>query len=150
MHETKHISDIDLKRIVDEQSTSVSEITIETHVANCAVCQERMLALASDEEWRRTLARNYSDPDLLVGSASLASETGQLDSAYRKGDEFDLNSVDLMLKQVLAPPTHPEMLGRIGRYDVESIIGCGGMGAVSYTHLRAHRDRTRSRMPSSA
>lgn len=35
-----------------------------------------------------------------------------------------------MLQQLLQSPTHPEMLGRLGRYDVESVIGCGGMGVV--------------------
>src|SRR5207245_4226875 len=30
----------------------------------------------------------------------------------------------------LAPPSHPEMLGRLGRYEIESVIGAGGMGIV--------------------
>ncbi|MCA9178347.1 MAG: serine/threonine protein kinase [Planctomycetales bacterium] len=35
-----------------------------------------------------------------------------------------------MARQLLSPPTHPEMLGRIGRYEVERLIGSGGMGVV--------------------
>ena len=35
-----------------------------------------------------------------------------------------------MAKQLLAPPSHPEMLGRIGRYEVERLIGSGGSGIV--------------------
>ena len=35
-----------------------------------------------------------------------------------------------MVKQLLAPPTHPEMLGRLGRYEIERLIGSGGMGVV--------------------
>jgi serine/threonine protein kinase len=31
---------------------------------------------------------------------------------------------------MLAPASHPEMLGRLGRYEVESLIGSGGMGIV--------------------
>jgi serine/threonine protein kinase len=35
-----------------------------------------------------------------------------------------------MAKSLLSPASHPEMLGRIGRYDVERLIGSGGMGLV--------------------
>jgi serine/threonine protein kinase len=35
-----------------------------------------------------------------------------------------------MAEQLLAPASHPEMLGRIGRYDVEKLVGSGGMGVV--------------------
>ena len=35
-----------------------------------------------------------------------------------------------MLAKILLPPTHPEMLGRLGRNEIESVIGCGGMGVV--------------------
>ena len=33
-------------------------------------------------------------------------------------------------KKLLSPPSHPEMMGRIGRYEVERLIGAGGMGVV--------------------
>ncbi|MCC6510459.1 MAG: serine/threonine protein kinase, partial [Pirellulaceae bacterium] len=35
-----------------------------------------------------------------------------------------------MASQLLSPATHPEMLVRIGRYEVERLIGSGGMGVV--------------------
>lgn len=35
-----------------------------------------------------------------------------------------------MVKQLLDPPSHPEMLGRLGRYEMERMIGSGGMGIV--------------------
>jgi eukaryotic-like serine/threonine-protein kinase len=39
-----------------------------------------------------------------------------------------LNSDDI--RNLLEPATHPELLGRIGRYDIERIVGQGGMGVV--------------------
>ncbi|MBL8817850.1 MAG: serine/threonine protein kinase [Planctomyces sp.] len=35
-----------------------------------------------------------------------------------------------MARSLLSKASHPEMLGRIGRYDVERLIGTGGMGVV--------------------
>ncbi len=34
------------------------------------------------------------------------------------------------LKRVLGEPSHPELLGRLGRYELEQLIGRGGMGLV--------------------
>jgi serine/threonine protein kinase len=45
-------------------------------------------------------------------------------------DPSAMHWTESMAKQLLSPPTHPEMLGRIGRYEVERLIGSGGMGVV--------------------
>ena len=55
-------------------------------------------------------------------SVLISIEAGANDDA---GAECEPISLDF-----LAPPSHPEMLGRIGRYEVERMIGSGGMGIV--------------------
>lgn len=68
----------------------------------------------------------------------------ELSAVLRKSDEHDLadysptshqssHAIDHSLVHqlhVLQPATHPELLGRIGRYDVERIVGSGGTGIV--------------------
>ncbi|MEQ1827417.1 MAG: serine/threonine-protein kinase, partial [Pirellula sp.] len=37
---------------------------------------------------------------------------------------------DQSIREILSPPSHSEMLGRLGRYEIERVIGAGGMGVV--------------------
>ncbi len=101
-------------------------------VENCLTCRQRFEELtANQEEWHR--ARR-----MLVGFDS----TGAFRSRQNSTSNFSESRPDVeshsrnqrwsesMARQLLSPPSHPEMLGRIGRYEVERLIGSGGMGVV--------------------
>ncbi len=84
------------------------------HLEYCQSCREKLASIGGDPVWwseaKQWLAEDPSPPG---------------------GEEFPSMSVDLSFLQ---QPAHPEMLGRLGRYDVEALIGRGGMGVV----LRAY------------
>ena len=94
---------------------------IATHIETCVTCQNTLLQFGGDptvwdeaREWLSVIDES-SEP-------SRASD----DSQWQPLPPIDLN--------FLETSSHPEMLGRIGRYDVESVLGRGGMGVV----LRAY------------
>lgn len=112
---------------VDENSAEYESVA--NHVEVCAHCQQRLVELSGDNdllcEVRETLlALGETEPyHASVGSSVVISiESNQ---AEEIGAECEPVSLDF-----LAPPSHPEMLGRIGRYEVERMIGSGGMGIV--------------------
>lgn len=93
------------------------------HVEICAHCQSRLTQLAADAEQWDEMQRWLSPDD--VKDAEYAESLGARERSKRT-----VAWTDAMAKSLLSPASHPEMLGRIGRYDVERLIGSGGMGVV--------------------
>ncbi len=55
------------------------------------------------------------------------SVTIEIESTLASDTPVDCERVSL---DFLEPPSHPELLGRIGRYEIERVLGTGGMGVV--------------------
>lgn len=96
------------------------------HVEQCSRCQQYLETLAADaQDWRQA-AQVLSD---FSSSDDFRSHTAASACPRRAGD-WPSEWTEAMARQLLAPGSHPELLGRIGRYDVERLIGSGGMGIV--------------------
>ena len=115
--------DARLLQMLCQESDSGDRVEILDHIEGCVHCQQRLDELAADEsDWQKTI-------EVL---SSLASDTSK-GEAVLNPSRYQLQQhawTESMAQQLLLPPTHPEMLGRIGRYDVERLIGSGGMGVV--------------------
>lgn len=103
-----------------DHSTEPSEELL-AHVETCPACQQRMTELAGPRA-------------LWHGLKAAISEAVGTDQQRRfppvNLEQSAIHWTESMARQLLLPPTHPEMLGRLGRYDVERLIGSGGMGVV--------------------
>ena len=98
------------------------------HLETCDACRERLEKLAASQElWQQSQAALTGDE---LDERLMASTSG--DTTWQRLQRPHATAAwsESMAKQLLQPPSHPEMLGRLGRYEVEKLIGSGGMGIV--------------------
>lgn len=103
-----------------------------SHVEVCERCRTRLSELAAGvQEWKETRdLLNLGEAD-----ASFASECRESNWNITAHPSVTCtaelpNWSEAVVRQFLAPPSHPEMLGRLGRYEIERVIGVGGMAVV--------------------
>jgi len=119
-------NDDNLSLLLDGDDDSELFRQAASHVNACAACQKRLTELSADaDHW--SAQREMLQP--LLGDqphAGILNRTRLMETCPWRRHEVD----EATIKDLLSPPSHPEMLGRLGRYDIERIIGTGGMGIV--------------------
>jgi serine/threonine protein kinase len=115
---------------LDGKLSTSDESQFEAHLENCPACRERLSSSAADplgwSEAKRFLGQSRG------GQIRVADDIGQHKSSAR-GDQVRADESDSIIQQVLhllAPTDDPNMLGRIGPYEISGVIGAGGMGIV--------------------
>lgn len=125
-----HVDDTQLHTLLfsDEQDPTFQSAM--THVEACETCQVRLDELSGGEHLG----------DDLTGTEAFDAETRKMFDGHTADDltaAYDRNAPDApgisnapASFDYLGPPSHPEMLGRLGRYEIERVVGTGGMGVV--------------------
>ncbi|MFO0942691.1 MAG: hypothetical protein U0930_18290 [Pirellulales bacterium] len=135
----QHCSDQQLIEMLGSQSGPEHFSKLLEHVESCSQCQLKLEQLAANSTLWSDAAialTGYSSSDNFHG----VMPTMQLNGLLHNHQQAT-NWTEAMAKQLLAAPSHPEMLGRIGRYEVERLIGSGGMGIV-FKALDSELNRT--------
>ena len=97
------------------------------HLDECPDCRLALDGVAADANfWEETVQYLGTEGRKMASSVDTASEF------EINEDSTDANSDPVIqsILQCLAPTDDPEMIGRIGEYEISGIVGMGGMGAV--------------------
>lgn len=154
-----HLTDDALRRMlrVEETDLLVAESAELLHLDQCALCQHRLAELSGELQWFAGLSdeivqvhRQTSEQAWENGAEQATGEweqtsapqrepiwsSGRITVSIHARDANDLDGeifetdVRSISTDFLPPALHPELLGRLGRYDIEQTIGAGGFGIV--------------------
>ncbi len=122
-----HCSDDRLRLLLESNGADADYQDVAAHLDTCESCQRRIETLAADDaSWVQ--ARNALDLD--DTETCIEREQQDRDWYSQAGRNVSNSRAERLTQHLLAPPSHPEMLGRLGRYEIERVIGQGGMGIV--------------------
>jgi hypothetical protein len=124
-----HLSSPELELLLADDAASVRFHAAAEHLESCLQCRSQLTHLAADGSW-------WSEAHTLLSDACEPRWAPDLSAVSRASGEapHDTDSVERAVQELLETPRHPEMVGRIGRYDIERVIGHGGMGIVVKAH----------------
>jgi serine/threonine protein kinase len=99
----------------------------ERHLVSCRAGQERLDRIEEDEVALLRPARQLGDPTLAPTDAALELFLERLQEPRNLGRTAPVEPPDLYF---LHPTDRPDLLGTLGDYEVQEVIGQGGMGVV--------------------
>ena len=116
----KCFDEVQFNRFLENQSDELEEARILAHIATCQQCQSTLEKLSGHDEVLSEI-KNH-----LVGNETDLVGAETRDRLETQDRQRDLKKI----QQLLGPTDNPDMIGRIGGYEVCGMIGRGSAGVV--------------------
>jgi serine/threonine protein kinase len=113
--------------LLDESLSAEQREPLERHLEMCPYCQERIDRTQDAQDSLRNLGRQFGDPTIAPADPVLAQVRERLHEAKSPIRADQTEPADLSF---LGPASKPDLLGMLRAYEVQSVIGEGGMGVV--------------------
>ena len=113
-----------LLELLDADTLDACDPTLVRHVDKCARCRSELELLAADSSW-------WDESKVLLSHAEAScSESHSQVLAVFDQDSSSGVPTGMDVADFLDPGIHPELVGQLGKYQIEGEIGRGGMGVV--------------------
>lgn len=133
-----HSSELELRSLLSEDTDDAVDPTVAEHLEQCPKCQSRLASLSGAGGWTNAMVSHLRSLDVFerelqdpLVHTTIELRAGSLQDDAPESDEIELDPISL---DFLEPASHPELLGRLGRFNIERVIGAGGMGVVFKAH----------------
>jgi len=124
-----HFQSIEFDSLLSGDLEPAAEQALIDHLDQCAQCRAELESRSSDpEEWSESSKLLVEHPFDQLSSEIDFSPVG-VEDVPPTGEPSVSPAIQHVL-QSLGPTDDPEMLGRLGPYEVAGVVGAGGMGVV--------------------
>lgn len=120
----------DIASLLSGEIDLTRQVEFEQHLAECPTCCRRLQQTVGNDDWWNEIESSLQN----VMSAEWREAEQSTDELFGHGPYEAATSVgsrgNASVLSLLGPTDDPEMLGRIGHYEIVGLLGQGGMGAV--------------------
>ena len=122
-----------LKAVIAGSLDPGAEHAIEQHLESCTSCRKHLEQLAAEPQIWNSLSDYFSEElfsaDCFDGPPTVNIQLGK----EKSGTDYSVIEPSDSKREAISylqEASHPELLGRLDGFDVERVIGSGGMGVV--------------------